>query len=161
MGMDCIPLNKSVKPFHANWGGWTFILRALLLAGADLSEASGSNDGQIVSAETAMDWAKRLRELLSRKGPLRLRVAKYPDALYHGGYNYVPVVDFTQADVEQRVLNKLQLGWEVSIQEQVSSYAWRIVPKKDIVVEELSKEDRKFLLKFARFCERSGGFAQC
>jgi len=32
MGMDCIPLNGNVEPFHANWGGWTFILRALLLA---------------------------------------------------------------------------------------------------------------------------------
>jgi len=160
MGVDCIPRNKNVKPFHANWTCWYFLHQTLLLARADTSEMAGTNDGNWVSARTARKWARCLRRLLARKGPLRLRLAKYPDPHYSSGYNFAPVIDFQRAPLKERVLEKLKCGREVTIQDQVDWYAGRHIPPEQVELVELTKDHKKLLLEFADFCEKSSGFAQ-
>jgi hypothetical protein len=85
---------------------------------------------------------------------------RIPDRLVEGGYETVPVIDFRGASVEERVLSKLQYGFEEDLATQVYSYTHVRVGLKEIIIEELQKDDRKLLRKFAKFCERSGGFYQ-
>ncbi|KAL4434337.1 hypothetical protein ABPG75_000778 [Micractinium tetrahymenae] len=83
MGMDCLPLNPRVDGFHANWTGWRFLRQALELLGADTSGMSSSNDGNVISRETAQDWSRRLQEGLDTG---KLKIVQVPDDSFFGGY---------------------------------------------------------------------------
>lgn len=160
MGMDCVPRNCDVEPFRANWSGWHFLERVLHLAGADTSEMAGSNDGHYVRAGTAKVWAKTLKELLERRGNAELRLAKVPDDSYDEGYVRIPVVEREKAPVQEKVFFKLN-GTLFSVPDQVRSYLFN--PELDdtkISVVGLPNDHKEFILEFAKFCERSGGFEQ-
>jgi hypothetical protein len=165
MGMDCIPEND-IEPFHCNWNGWHFLRRVLELSGADTSVMSESNNGYPVRAETAAAWAKALRRKLAERGPLRLKLAKVPNKIFMNGYEEVPVLEFEKLPTQTKVFMKLKFGTTASIAEQVRSYmAVEIIfgyqlDESKISVTELNKDTRKFVRKFAEFCERSGGFRQ-
>eukprot|EP00887_Chlorella_sp_A99_P002452 scaffold10.g2452.t1 len=82
MGMDLVPINSKAEGFHANWSGWSFLGGSLRLLGADTRRMSGSNSGDLVDKETALDWARRLQEALDSG---HLRVKSVPDGSFFGG----------------------------------------------------------------------------
>lgn len=56
--------SKGPNGFHANWTWWGVLLSCLDVLGADLTLASGSNDGDEVPHETALAWAELLEPAL-------------------------------------------------------------------------------------------------
>jgi len=70
MGMDLVAHRQSADPdapencFHANWTWWGVLTGLLARLDADLSECSGSNDGDPVKEETAQQWARLVQESL-------------------------------------------------------------------------------------------------
>jgi hypothetical protein len=60
MGMDLIPRNP-IDSFHFNLWGWRKVREFLYLLGCDLTEFSGSNDGDRVKAKTCRDITKRIK----------------------------------------------------------------------------------------------------
>lgn len=70
MGMDLVAHKQSDTPdapencFHANWTWWGVLTSLLDRLDADLSECSGSNDGDPVKEETAKQWAQLVQDSL-------------------------------------------------------------------------------------------------
>lgn len=62
MGMDLVARSKDVEPIHFNWTGWGQLGDLLEALGCDLSEMSGSNNGDYIKAATCREWAKALKE---------------------------------------------------------------------------------------------------
>ena len=91
MGMDLVPRTKVrvVESFHANWSGWSQLGNVLEGLGCDLSEMSGCNDGDVISAKTCKAWAKELAKALD-EGSIKTVYTK--DEFYlGGGYNKLTV----------------------------------------------------------------------
>lgn len=155
MGMDCMPKND-IEPFHANWFGWRQIGKVLREAGADLTEMSGSNDGHRVSPETAKNWGRKIRRKIEDLKEIRM-----PDDDYTGGEigiivdpdkNIIPqVFDFYHT----KLLVKESMGDTEEAAEKLEKIA-RGIQKGEIK----DIENKDFYLKFAEFCEKSGGFEQ-
>ena len=80
--MDLHPENRGVAAFHANWTGWRCLRELLCDLGADLTSMAGANDGDLVDAATASDWARRLRGVLASGDLVEVLV---PDDFSAGG----------------------------------------------------------------------------
>jgi hypothetical protein len=90
MGMDLIPRRKTLNSYHLNWSGWRFVLQLLEDLDANLSEASGSNDGDYVKAETARNWAQLIENALAAD---KIKLVFVPDEAYVGGGHYSTTCD--------------------------------------------------------------------
>lgn len=96
MGMDYVgrrPKNKKGESLHLNWSGHSWLLPLLDQLGCDLSEWSGVNDGDRISARTCRAWAKAIRDALAAD---RIVEATYHDKRYMGGERTIPVVRETK-----------------------------------------------------------------
>jgi len=82
MGMDLVGVGNESLHQHYNWTGWSVLLGVLDQIGADTSEFSGSNDGEIVSEDAALACAELLHDALDREA---LVVVNIPDSSYSGG----------------------------------------------------------------------------
>lgn len=79
MGMDLRPINPSPDAPRRpngdfewgryNWAGWGWLLDKLEDWGLDLSEFSGSNDGDAISEETCVKVSKLIAEHLPELEP--------------------------------------------------------------------------------------------
>ena len=52
MGMDLDPINDNKTDLHYNWNGWSWLTERLIEWGVDVSEFTGYNDGDVISAAT-------------------------------------------------------------------------------------------------------------
>lgn len=133
MGMDLIPRNDA-ENYHVNWTGWRFLWQLLDDLGLDTFELSGSNDGDVVGAETADFFGCAIEEALAAG---RIRLRRTPDKSYSEGFFEAPVVLDEDAGEPETLLQVI---------------AGEIVP--------LDQETREWLAGFASFCKQSGGFEQ-
>jgi len=67
MGMDYVARRTASGTLHLNWAIHSGIGRCLDLLGADLSEWSGANSGDLVSAATCRSWANLLSTAMAEE----------------------------------------------------------------------------------------------
>ena len=82
--MDLMALGGEVDHYHFNWTGWRTIGDLLQELDCDLSGMSGSNDGDIVDADTAYDWGVALKSAVEDG---RIFTIEFPDEGVYGGVN--------------------------------------------------------------------------
>jgi hypothetical protein len=83
MGMDCVavaPADTTFGAFHANWSGWRLLTNLLDDLGCDLSQFSGSNDGDVVDGRSATVCGETILANVAR-----LRVVAVNDTMFAGG----------------------------------------------------------------------------
>lgn len=159
--MDLFAVNDGVEPFHANWTLWGMLGDLLTELGCDLSDMSGSNDGERVPGEVAAAWGQTLLNSLDE-----ITVVEYKSSSVFGGVrsqwslpgSATPVPVSTSEVVRVMVESafrpdtaKSSLGAESSA-EQASAPV--VVPLS------ARPDDRDLLQSFAQFCLASGGFEQ-
>jgi len=162
MGMDLIPRNPSIEGFHANWGGWSVIQVLLSFLEQDLTHMDGSNDGHRVPATDAQSWGRAVRKALEKN---TLIVAETYDQSYSGGRKGWIISNDKKALFENAA-GRIESGERPgTLLETYLMMGVHFSKKKfgDIILGyvELDQGWKDFLMKFAVFCEKSGGFQQC
>lgn len=69
MGMDLVgiePTDRAGETWHANWAGWGMVGELLDELGCDTSLMAGTNDGDVVDADTARQWADAVAGALAQ-----------------------------------------------------------------------------------------------
>lgn len=143
MGFDlCSRKNDSY--FRVVEGFWPHLRMALEFLGADVSRMAVDNSGQYVPAKVAREWAEAIE-----KGVDGLKMAVVTGPMFGEGKDefYVPAA-FTEKEVRE-VLGEYYGGKAYLSRKGLS-----------VRIEPLSKEGRRFLMSFARFCRKSEGFEQ-
>lgn len=160
MGMDLIAQNPSredAEHFHANWTGWGVLGDLLEDCGADLSEMAGSNDGDVVSAATAIAWADALDTQMDN-----LIAVEVDDGTYRGGKRrHLRVLSAQIANPTSSVepMDVFFASTEGPLgegaRERVEKLA-AVVP----TVQDVDADEIEWLRRFSMFLRHSGGFAQ-
>jgi hypothetical protein len=142
--------------FTLNWTGHSYMLTLLTQLNADLSEWSGTNDGETIGEPTGKAWARLIRDNISRVKQIRI-----PDKGYSDGYRNAPLVEgmttveeeLTTGETAQLILmeNAIAAGFG---QERVT------INPNEVKVVELSQGTRDWVLGFARFLDECGGCEQ-
>lgn len=146
MGMDLVPLSVKDESddenmhFHANWSGWSAIASMLDSLGVDMTNFSGSNDGDVVEQETAESWGRAVEENFDNLYVLEVEDPEGPSwargrTLILPGTEY-DLITWSMYKGENNQLN--------------------VVIRRVKDSENLSG----FIKHFAKFCRNSGGFAQ-
>lgn len=174
MGMDLVARADGVEGFHFNWAGWSMICTLLDDLGADLSEVSGFNDGEFVSAATASAWAALLSGALANGSIIN---ESYPDSRYAGGMRTLlrersrqaaePAVadDRTDTELENEHLvellsdSTLLAGLPDSLRHEVQQRV-RTSPGADVTLSDLDDDDLRWLDGFVTFLSTCDGFYQ-
>jgi hypothetical protein len=131
MGMDLAPL-EPIEGFHANWSGWSLLTGLLDQLGCDTGELSGSNDGDLVGAESAAQFGKALLGAL--------------DVIYIAT---ITSADVSILDKQFAVVGRGDTVAELSGHTGVDLFALRDEPRL-----------YEFVAAFGHFCGASGGFRQ-
>lgn len=136
LGMSSIPdSDDGPAGFHANWTWWGVLLGCLDSLGADLSSASGSNDGDEVSAETATAWADLLEPALNSLVLVQVKHTEPNSKFDHTTVHLLPSDGF-------RLLEYARVdGAQISFLNDLPS-------------------TEEYLKEFAHFLRTCGGFAQ-
>lgn len=145
--MDLVPCNGDVEGYHLNWTGWGVILDLLRDCDANLTQASGSNDGDLVDGPTALSWGLLLEAHLDQ-----MIVVKQPDITMAGGYRE-----------EIRVLRKYvedPITPTESFRRRLRTMRGDDEPPEPPKVEDLSDDDVAWVRGAAEFFIKSGGFSQ-
>jgi len=161
MGMDLVPRNPKVEGFHANWGGWSVIQVLLSFLEQDLTHMDGSNDGHRVPATDAQSWGRAVRTALE-KG--KLIVAETYDSSYSDKRKHW-IIPRDKKALFERATDRAETGESSgTLLEAYLLMAIHFGKKRgDLLLEykELDQDWKDFLMEFATFCEKSGGFQQC
>ncbi len=153
MGMDYVGLNGN--SFHLNWTGHDWVGSLLDQLGADMTEWSGSNDGDPISERTCLEWAKLIRENLGSVQDLRIQETGYPD-----GYRTLAILAGEDPLV---VASQGYIGLLLSGPDLIGrSFGHEPKPRTrdSLKVEPMDEENRKWLLEFVEFLESCGGCEQ-
>jgi hypothetical protein len=145
--MDLIPCNAEVEGYHLNWTGWGCILDLLRDCGANLDQAAGSNDGDLVDGPTALSWGLLLQQHLDQ-----MIIVKTPDQYMAGGYRD-----------EIRVITKYienPLTSREDLMRRIRGMHGDQEPLEVPKVEDLTEEDTAWVRETAEFFIKSGGFEQ-
>ena len=145
MGMDYIPRRGDAASFHLNWWGHSEIARVLEQLGADLTEWSGSNDGDYITARTCRQWASTLRAGLAA-GVIRQVSVPYR----RHGPRIIPVVTGVEVEVGSltHVLNVIYFGVD------------EVIAIGQAPTSEISAEMAAHINAFADFLDQCGGCRQ-
>lgn len=119
--------------FHANWTWWSVLLGMLDRLGADLTQASGSNDGQVVDEKTAVAWADLVEEAMSRL--VLVQLEHDDNNPYLNTIHIVPTQDYDLLELAR-------------------------VPQATISMVSDLENTRAYLEEFILFLRTCGGFAQ-
>ena len=165
MGMDLVPRNP-IKGFHANWSGWSTLQVLLHFLDQDITHMDGCNNGHRVPAKDAKRWGKAVREAVTKKS---LMVANTYDPTYEDDTKdwIIPAVKKEEFEtIAKRVQKMKRIGLAMSPLEVYLGMVIAIrrkLPRRNVVLgyEKFKKADADWLLRFADFCEKSGGFQQC
>lgn len=162
MGMDLIALNPTTPDsgsYHVNWTGWSTLGDLLIELGCDTRSMAGSNDGDIVTADTARAWGNAIKDNLDS-----IVIERYPSARYWGGYQ-------ERFRVEGSATPML-----ISSSDQIQALIAQVAPRlhslqppdpstnvdtpPEVLRLKDSPEAQEWLQSFADFCLHSGGFQQ-
>jgi hypothetical protein len=150
--------------FRVNAWAWPKLAMALEFLGADIEKMATDNSGKFVPAGVAREWASVIETGIDS---LRIAVARDPDVQSKEGW-FLVRSDQSEKEI-RKMLREFYGGPEKFTAEyhddEIGSYSrkitvrgYRSYPLKR--VEPLSDEMRRFLLGFAAFCRKSGGFYQ-
>jgi hypothetical protein len=99
MGMDLLPRNRNVESMHFNWTGWRSLAELLHKLGADVSEMSGSNNGDLISHEKCQSFARILDQALEEK---KINTVQIKDDRYVGGsYGSFEIVEAGKGQISE------------------------------------------------------------
>lgn len=167
MGMDLIalsPQDPEQSSIHFNWSGWSVFADLLTELGCNTEEMSGSNDGELVAAETATAWAAALESQMNR-----IVAVRYPDDRYYGGYRTelkvtgttTPVL-ISSAEAARAVIAELVAERNSSEQARIDDalHDKDADEAPDAVPVSEDEENYEWLLGIISFLRGSGGFAQ-
>lgn len=157
MGMDLValsPVDPDFGEFRASWVGWGVLYDLFIELGCDISEMSVSNDGEIVTEATALEWGRSIEENLDRIVEVR-----YQDPSFTTGFRSELRVAGTTTPV---LLSRHEIA-KVMIAETMG-----VTQHDEILVDEVPlvipvtelKDSLNWLLRVAWFFRNSGGFAQ-
>ena len=88
MGMDLSPRNN-IPSLHFNWSGWAAFGTLLDSLGCNTNDMRGSNDGELIPADTCRTWAAALIRAIN--GTPTLVNHWIPDRDYHSGFRQLTV----------------------------------------------------------------------
>lgn len=155
--MNLVPAISEVEPFYANWTLWGMLGELLNELGCDLSEWSGANDGERVSASTARAWGTAIRDSMSE-----IVSVEYREPSMFGGVvtewhlrNGDTPIDGSGDESSQSVA----AGRTTPPAERTSIEGEPDDPQVVLPLKE-RPEDQKLLERFVKFCIESGGFEQ-
>jgi hypothetical protein len=159
MGMDLVPANEHVDGFHANWTMWGNIGDLLTELECDLSQMSGSNDGEVVDGPTAKAWGDAILANIDR-----IQVVMYPDRLFEGGERPEFHVEGTESPVNlsaHQAAQELarQLLQQAGVEMPETGSGDEDAPPRVIALSDMP-EALQLVRDFAEFCLKSGGFEQ-
>lgn len=155
--MNLVPANSEVEPFYANWTLWGMLGELLNELGCDLSEWSGANDGERVSASTARAWGTAIRDSMSE-----VVLVEYKEPSMFGGVvtewhlrnGDTPIDGLGDESAESVAAGSATPPAERESSDGESGDPPFVVPLKE------RPEDEKLLERFVKFCLESGGFEQ-
>ncbi|MBN1677873.1 MAG: hypothetical protein JW880_04975 [Candidatus Thermoplasmatota archaeon] len=164
MGWDLYG-RKEESYFRVNLYVWPRLGLALYFLGADTEKMATDNSGKYVPAATARAWADAIEEGIDSLGLAIISDSSCED---DEGWFLIPtsygrkevrqlLKDF-YGEPQRRRLESTDAEGRSSISyiELEGHRSYRVLR-----IEPLSEELRKYLLDFASFCRRSGGFTQC
>ena len=157
MGMDLYalaPEDPEFIEFHASWVGWGVLSDLLIELGCDVTEMSVSNDGEVVSELTAMNWGCAIEESLGRIVEVR-----YHDESFAAGFRSELRVIGTKTPVllTRHEISRVVMAETMGLTNE-DMYTNDEVPLVPPILE--LKESLNWLLRAAWFFRNSGGFAQ-
>ena len=143
MGFDLFS-RKNKSYFRVTQGFWPHLRMALVFLGADVSRMALYNEGDYVPAKVARQWAAAIE-----KGVDGLSMAVVTGPLLRGGTDVFYVPSTLPAEEIRGILDEYY-GEEDYLRSNGLS----------VSTEPLSREDKRFLLSFAKICRKSEGFEQ-
>ena len=158
MGMDLYsarkPRGKKHLYYRFNAFGWGTFLDFLQDLGCDLSEFSGSNDGDLVSADTCADIATRLAEIKASLHALMIMDPKELPGILPTHNKIVMVNENKEVDVAQEIITGRLAGrtFDPACLTYKDSNTWTMWDRL------------AYYLGFGNFCSgcaKLGGFKQC
>jgi hypothetical protein len=153
MGMDYV--GKDGSTFHLNWSGHAYMYSLLSQLGANLTEWSGSNDGEYISSRTCKKWASLLKNNIERIKEIRI-----PDNSYVGGFQHMPLVEGNDVGDELAVGITGQLLQIENIIARAFGNEEKKVDPRAVQVIELPEGTKQWILDFASFLEKCNGCYQ-
>lgn len=151
MGLDLVARSDAVESFHVN-RFFSGVLNDLLVElGCDVSLLSDSNESGVVDADTARRWGAAIQEQVDD-----IFVMEFPDKAFEGGMRIELHVAGTQTPVmiSSHLESENALAQAIGRAVEEPGTPERTVPLRDRPTE------RAYVLRFARFCEESGGFTR-
>lgn len=157
MGMDLValaPVDPEFGEFYASWIGWGVLSDLLVELGCDITEMAASNDGDLVSEETAEQWGRAIEDNIDLIVEVR-----YQDPNFTCGFRSELRVIGTKTPVLlsrheiSRVVYSETMG-AARYNEPVADEVPVVIPIVDL------PESLNWLLRAAWFFRNSGGFAQ-
>lgn len=163
MSMNLVPKNKSAREFDATIDQWDYVADILDLAGVDYADMRFTNDGMSISSRNAKSWANAIRayiredaELLS-KDPDKNRYITRPIGAKRNQYNKFKQEVFSVKSAglssDLGLLSGSPSDFFSSKTSEGQFYHGGEVVK-------LEDRRKKWLLRFSRWLDRSGGFSQ-
>lgn len=157
MGMDLYalaPEDPEFSEFRASWVGWGVLSDLLVELGCDVTEMAVSNDGDLVSEETAREWGRAIEENLDRIVEVR-----YHDPSFSTGFrSELRVIDTkTPVLLSRHEISRVVMAETMGVthdDEPAVDEVPLVVPVTEL------KESLNWLLRVAWFFRNSGGFAQ-
>lgn len=143
MGMDLVaisPTSNNYTGFHMNWTGWSVFANLLDELGCNISELSGSNDGEVVSEATAKQWSLAIDNNIDK-----IVIVSVKNDTYYGGFQST-----------YRVLEDTSNVGKISNSELELLNG----SKENIRLLEDSEDDYNWLKETSAFLRNCGGFAQ-
>lgn len=168
------PKDPENNYLHFNWSGWGVFGDLLTELGCELTGMSGSNDGEIVTAEVAKSWGDAIASNLAR-----IVTVEYKDSSYAGGYRSELKVTGTQtpvflssAETVRAFIDASKFKISITNEDGVVEEVEKPVASPTKVVDDLDEvpvvkpatEDLdtfNWLREIADFLVNCGGFSQC
>lgn len=152
--------------YHLNWSGHSTMAAILDQLGADLTEWSGSNDGDRVSAKTCRAWASLLEESVGK-----VMLLEQDDPSYMEGKSSWPVViesaKYEPDDPNRKTAEVLDgisgNSVERATKKGLSGLLYRIngkLPERGKLIP-LPEDFKEWILEFATYLKTCGGCRQC
>ena len=152
MGMDLYSVYGG-KYYRFNWSGWGRLVNFLESLDCDLSEFSGSNNGDVVSEESCLAIADRLDEVNKELSRLITMPAK-DLPLELSGKPIIFYEEENEVDVRRKIIEARMKGEKLKVS---------ILKYDDDKDWDFWNGFAYYLVfrKFCRACSTRGGFRQC
>ena len=144
MGMDLVARRSGAGELHLNWQTHSTIGRCLDQLGADLTEWSGSNDGDPVSSATCRAWAALLSAAMAA-GRIRVGLIEGPRGVRRS--LVVPGAPVRPGSLAESL-------------DMIDTATGRGAPQDDMSTAELDEAGAATVRRFIDFMETCGGCRQ-